>query len=99
MPYTEQQVQMMSSSNAIFCEMYQQVCRERIEEDKRKHEEEIKAQMQSPTEAEMQEDLKELVLYNPYHDLKMYPREHIPRDPQPFYTKFLNKRKNQNKRK
>lgn len=92
MPYTEQQVQMMTSGNEIIRKMYQQVCKERIEDDNRKREEEIKAQMQSPTEAEMQEDLKKLASYNPYHDLKMQSREHIPRDPQPFYTKFLNKR-------
>lgn len=96
MPYTEQQMQMMSSGNAIIREMYQQVRRGRIEEDKRKHEEEIKAQMQSPTEEEQQKSIEELAIYNPYRDLKMHPREHIPRDPQPFYTKFLNKR---NKRK
>lgn len=95
MPYTEQQVQMMSSSNEIIREMYQRVCKERIEEDKRKHEEEIKAQMQSPTEEEQQKSIEELAIYTPYRILKMHPREHIPRDPQPFYTKFLNKRNKQ----
>lgn len=96
MPFTEQQMQMMSSGNAIIREMYQQVCRERIEEDRRKQEEEIKAQMQPPTEEEQQKSIEGLAIYNPYRDIKMHPREHIPRDPQPFYTKFLNKR---NKRK
>lgn len=96
MPYTEQQVQMMVSGNAIIREMYQQVCKERIEDDNCKREEEIKAQMQSSTEEEQQKSIEELASYNPYHDLKMQPRQHIPRDPQPFYTKFLNKR---NKRK
>lgn len=96
MPYTEQQVQMMASGNEIIRKMYQQVCKKRIEKDKRKHEEEIKAQMQSPTEEEQQKHIEELAIYNPYRDLKMQPLQHIPRAPQPFYTKFLNKR---NKRK
>ena len=99
MPFTEQQVQMMTSGNEIIREMYQRACKERIEEDKRKHEEEIKAQMQSPTEEELQKSIQDLAIYNPYRDLKMHPREHIPRDQQPFYTKFLNKRNKRNKRK
>lgn len=99
MPFTDQQVQMMASGNAIIREMYQRVCKKQMEDEDRKHEEEIKAQMQSPTEAEQQKSIEELVIHNPYHDLKMQPRQHIPRDPQPFYTKFLNKRNKPNKRK
>lgn len=99
MPYTEQQVQMMASGNAIIREMYQQVCKERIEDDNRKREEEIKAQMQSPTDEERQKSLEGFAIYNPYRDLKMQPRQHILRDPQPFYTKFLNKRNKRKKRK
>lgn len=79
MPYTEQQVQMMSSGNEIIRKMYQRVCKERIEEEK----EETKT-------------IQDLATYTPYHNMEMHPREHIPRDQQPFYTKFLNKR---NKRK
>lgn len=93
MPFTEQQVQMMSSGNEIIRKMYQRACKERIEEDKRKHEEEIKAQMQSPTEEERQKAIQDLATYTPYHKMEMHPRDHIPRDTQPFYTKFLNKRK------
>lgn len=90
MQFTEQQLQMMSPYNEIICEMYKQICKKRIEEDMRKHEEEIKAQMQVPTEEE---------LHKAIQDLKMHSHEHIPCNPQPFYTKFLNKRNKRNKRK
>ena len=93
MPFTEQQVLMLASGNEIIREMYKQVCKERIEDDKRRYKEKIKAQLPTPTEEEQHKALSELALYNPYRDLKMHSREHIPRDPQPFYTKFLNNRK------
>lgn len=99
MPFTEQQVQMMASGNKIIRNMCQQVYEKRIEEENRRYDEEIKAQLPTPTEEEQHKALSELALYNPYRDLKMHPREHITRDPQPFYTKFLNKRKKRNKRK
>lgn len=99
MAFTEQQVQMMASYNAIICEMYQQVCKKQMEDEDRKHEEEIKAQMQVPTEEEQYKAIQDLAHYTPYHNMEMHPREHIPLNPQPFYTKFLNKRKNRNKRK
>ena len=38
MAFTEQQVQMMASCNAIICEMYQQVCKKQMEDEDRKHE-------------------------------------------------------------
>lgn len=96
MPFTEQEVQMLASFNGIICEMYKQWCKKRIEEEDRRHDEEIKAQLTTLTEEELHKALSELASYNPYRDLKMHPREHILRAPQPFYTKFLNKR---NKRK
>lgn len=50
--FTEQQIQMMALYNETIRDMYNQVCKERIEEDMRKHEEEIKAYiMQTPEEA------------------------------------------------
>lgn len=96
MPFTEQEVQMLASCNGIICEMYKQWCKKRIEEEDRRHDEEIKGQLTTPTEEEVHKALSELASYNPYRDLKMHQREHIPRAQQPFYTKFLNKR---NKRK
>ncbi len=73
--------------------------RKQWEEEERRQKEEIMAQVHIPSEAEIQEDLKKLTSYNPYRDLKMQPRQHIPRAPQPFYTNFLNKRNKSNKRK
>lgn len=99
MPFTEQQVQMLASHNEIIRNMCQQVYEKRIEEEQRRYDEEIRAQLPTPTEDGQNKAIAELASYNPYRDLKMHPREHIPRDPQPFYTKFLNKRNKRNKRK
>lgn len=99
MPYTEEQLQYMAQFSPHIRMMLKAKYWKQIEEEERRRKEEIMAQAHIPTEAEIQEDLKKLASYNPYHDLKMQPRQHIPRDPQPFYTKFLNKRKNRNKRK
>lgn len=84
---------MLASYNEIIREMYKQVCKNRIEDDKRRYEEKIKAQLPTPTEEEQHKALSELALYNPYRDLKVCSREHVHCDPQPFYTKFLKKRK------
>lgn len=99
MPYTEEQLQYMAQLSLYIRMMLEAKYRKQMEEEERRRKEEIMAQAHIPTEAEMQEDLKILALYNPYHDLKVHPHEHIPRDSQPFYTKFLNKRKKPNKRK
>ena len=99
MPYTEKQLQYMASFSPHICMMIQAEFRKQMEEEERRRKEEIMAKAHIPTEAEMQEALKKLASYNLYHDLKMQSRQHIPRDPQPFYTKFINKRKKRNKRK
>ena len=99
MPYTEEQLQYMAQFSPHIRMMLKAKYRKQMEEEERRRKEEIMAHAHIPTEAEMQEDLKKLASYNPYHDLKMQPRQHIPRAPQPFYTKFLNKRNKPNKRK
>lgn len=94
MPYTEEQLQYLAQFSPHICMMLKAKYRKQIEEEERRRKEEIMAQVHIPTEAEMQEDLKKLASY-----MKMQSRQHIPRDPQPFYTKFINKRKKRNKRK
>lgn len=86
----------MAQFSPHICQIIKEMYRKRVEEEERRRKEDLWRKHISPSEEELQEDLQKLASYNPYHDLKMQPRQHIPRDPQPFCTKFLNKR---NKRK
>lgn len=98
MPYTEQQLQCILHGPEVLRNVIRENAIAQMEEAERKRKEEIMAQPQIPSEEESHKALQELALRNTYHNVEMHPRPHIDLNPQPFYTKFLNKR-NKNKRK
>lgn len=95
MTFTEQQLQAIASYNVRIGKLLQEVYNKKIEDGYVRRKEELMKQVQTPSEEETHKAIKELA----HHDLTMRPLEHVSRDRQPFYLKFLNKRNKKNKRK
>lgn len=91
----EQIVGQLASCNVRVRKFLQGVYDKKIEDGYVRRKEELMKQVQTPSEEETHKAIKELA----HHDLTMRHLEHVSRDRQPFYLKFLNKRNKKNKRK
>lgn len=98
MPFTEQQIQMLAYyDNGIIRDMYINMCKKQIEEEERRRKEEIMSQMQLPSEEEIHDALQKLATYHLYRKPEFQDPPVLVLNPQPFYTKFINKKRKRRK--